>query len=109
MKRTGSVDHDAQLAEDARRDLLAGERVEHVADGAAERHAAHRRGLDEEDLGDEDLAAREAGDELVRGTGCSASAACGGPAAGRPCTRPSLKNTAHSSLSTVSCEYIGMF
>ena len=31
------------------------------------------------------------------------------PGGRTPTTRPSLKKTAHSSLSTVSCEYIGTF
>ena len=102
-------DDDAHLAEDARLHLLAGERIEHVADRAAEGDAAHRRGLHEVDLGDEDLPAREVRDELVEERDVLRLERDAARAGSTPTTRPSLKNTAHSSLSTVSCEYIGKF
>src|SRR5580658_10130941 len=58
-------DDHAHLAEDPGLHLLVFLRIEDVTDGAAERHAADGRGLDEEDLRDEDLPARVVGHQLV--------------------------------------------
>jgi hypothetical protein len=63
---THRIGHDErEVAEHARRHLLLRQRVDHVADRASEGDAAHRRGLDEEDLADEDLTAREVVHDLV--------------------------------------------
>src|SRR5207244_1726779 len=48
-----------ELTEDARRDDEARHRVLEVGERAAELAAAHRRGLHEEDLGDEEVTAGE--------------------------------------------------
>ena len=62
----GVRDDHRELAEDARRYELEQDRVLHRLERAAERHPAHRLHLDEEDLGDENVAARELRHELVQ-------------------------------------------
>ena len=108
MKRTGSVttSENSPKMRGVTSSHMSGSM--HVADRAAEGDAAHRRRLDEEDLADEDVAARELGDEAVQERDVLRLQRVP-PAGSTPTTRPSLKKTAHSSLSTVSCEYMGTF
>jgi len=103
------VGHDQrELTEDPRGHELEEDRVFHRLEGPPKGDAPHRLHLHEEDLGDEDVPTGKRGDQAVQKGDVLRLE-------GVPARRevalvlPVLKNSAHSSLSTVSCEYMGTF